>query len=759
MSSNTEKLNLLKVDPVADGEQYFNVDTMLNANWDKVDAFADQMSDKVDGDLLPRLNTAQTNTITFKPGTQTITVARDMPVNVTTLQGKMLLNLTGRSGGFEQLPGFFLNASGSLDTVNKVSGNSGLKVTITNNGTGIAGVPIYNPKLGTNGAKYLIRGAIKNGNLSGDGAYIQITDTVAYAVNNLPLIKTSEKFVNCFALYDGTKSNNNTISAYMAVKGQSGEYAYFDEVAVYEISNEEYIRLSSLTADEVASQYPYTEGLAGVKNPYAIRWTNSSKTDIASMLAFDTELLAPPVPTSDAERDRLEQGTDGQYYKTSVWNKIVLDGSLPWAFAQSWTGYKAVTWQDVPAPVSNTGYITKYNKAVLSQWLAGSGATSADSHVLDGTTSDLWITISAADSGWGDNYTPTNDEIKAYFYGWKMYDASTNATDGLGVYSRTDGNNKRWTPLASFDGTTYSGNISTTPISRPEVLIPSGYRLSRQITSYELVYKREKYVVEPVASEGTLNLVQNDNVIEIGTGLIVRETARPQLAGNYYWINGATNPSSVLNNRVQQFVYVYKNNRIDRWNYLGTSSFIEMLGLQQAQIAVSQFDIKAAYSVTYFDVKKSPSISFTISAPTNERAILNDLIRDVQQATRRVSAVELAKAEKTQISSPWIVPTLLNGWTAISGYRTGYRKIGNSNIVQMSGVLTNGATTVGTVLFYLPQGYRPVSSFVFTANSRNNSGSYNSITLDVRDSGAVLISFGTPYTGALTFEVTFEAEQ
>lgn len=38
MASYTEHLNLLKKDPVADGADTFNVDTMLNENWDKIDA-------------------------------------------------------------------------------------------------------------------------------------------------------------------------------------------------------------------------------------------------------------------------------------------------------------------------------------------------------------------------------------------------------------------------------------------------------------------------------------------------------------------------------------------------------------------------------------------------------------------------------------------------------------------------------------------------------------------------------------------------
>ena len=38
MASYTENLNLLKKDPVADGADTFNITTMLNDNWDKIDA-------------------------------------------------------------------------------------------------------------------------------------------------------------------------------------------------------------------------------------------------------------------------------------------------------------------------------------------------------------------------------------------------------------------------------------------------------------------------------------------------------------------------------------------------------------------------------------------------------------------------------------------------------------------------------------------------------------------------------------------------
>lgn len=40
MASYTENLNLLKKNPLTDGSDTFNIETMLNENWDKIDAFA-----------------------------------------------------------------------------------------------------------------------------------------------------------------------------------------------------------------------------------------------------------------------------------------------------------------------------------------------------------------------------------------------------------------------------------------------------------------------------------------------------------------------------------------------------------------------------------------------------------------------------------------------------------------------------------------------------------------------------------------------
>lgn len=51
MASNTENLNLLMKNPSTDGADTFNVQTMLNDNWDKIDQFAGSLDKKLAGQL------------------------------------------------------------------------------------------------------------------------------------------------------------------------------------------------------------------------------------------------------------------------------------------------------------------------------------------------------------------------------------------------------------------------------------------------------------------------------------------------------------------------------------------------------------------------------------------------------------------------------------------------------------------------------------------------------------------------------------
>ncbi|WP_322902961.1 hypothetical protein [Paenibacillus campi] len=722
MSSNTEQLNLLKVDPVTDSQQYFNVDTMLNANWDKVDEFAGQIADKVDGDLLPRLNTAATTELILKPGTQTITVARDTPFNFSGMSGRMLLNLLGRNGNCESLTGWTFSGTATLNTANVATGAASIQITSNSN----VGIMSRNVELKV-GATYILAASIKLGTAS--GAAVSVT-TIA----NGSLATSASDFTTSYMRFTATSSVHSIAVVTQATQGQT---AYVDAIRLYEISAAEYTQLGNMTGTDVEKVYPYTEGLAGVKNPYAIRWTSAAKTDVAAMLAFDTELLAAPVPASDAERDRLELGVDGQYYKTSVWNKIILDGSLPWVYTQSWTGYKAVAWLDVHSPLSNSGFITKYDKSVLSRWVAGSSATSADSHVLDGSTSDLWITISSADSGWGDNYNPNDNDVKAYFFGWKMYDTSI-SSDGSGIYNRTDGANKAW--ARRTNGVDGSGGYA-----EGTLIVPT--TPATNFSPYEIIYRRSSSVKVPVASEGAMSLIQGSNIIEVGSGLVLRESTKPLLypgsndryminftgyVGNDTFVNPfSKSPSSVLQ--------VYDNGLPTSFNTGVTTDKVTWKNGVYVD-RIDGYSPDKTYSVSYFQAGRFPVVDIQGRTCDNERAILNDLVRDIGQVTRRVSATELRKLEK-ESATPWIAPTCLNAWSSDKSNPVAYRR--KDGTVTFTGVVINGVTSNGTVIFRLPMGFKPLQEHHFSCYTYQISdGSYGSVEIVIRMNGDVVIGQG-----------------
>lgn len=69
MASNTTNLNLYKKDPIADKDQTFNITTMMNENWDKIDQNAGQTATQLAQDVL-NLNT-HTSNITDAHGVNT----------------------------------------------------------------------------------------------------------------------------------------------------------------------------------------------------------------------------------------------------------------------------------------------------------------------------------------------------------------------------------------------------------------------------------------------------------------------------------------------------------------------------------------------------------------------------------------------------------------------------------------------------------------------------------------------------------------
>ena len=124
-------------------------------------------------------------------------------------------------------------------------------------------------------------------------------------------------------------------------------------------------------------------------------------------------------------------------------------------------------------------------------------------------------------TGWGNNYLPTIDEIKAHLLGWIMTDDESDK-----IYERTDGLHKKWYRLWSGMGNkshisdTIADIVTDVTSNRvPMAMNPIGFR------PYKLYIKREKELTETVDIVGSLMISPLSN-IRISAGYIYNEAYR-----------------------------------------------------------------------------------------------------------------------------------------------------------------------------------------------------------------------------------------
>ncbi|MDH6673515.1 hypothetical protein M2277_004180 [Paenibacillus sp. LBL] len=426
-----------------------------------------------------------------------------------------------------------------------------------------------------------------------------------------------------------------------------------------------------------------------------------------SMLALQTDLYADPLTGANAD-EVFEK--DGQYFKLAKWKKVELDGSHDWRIEQtlSKSGMKRVICSEFMDGTSFGNYAAKYDGKILGE--IGS-VDIIDSFLNNRTNGLFYIVISNTDSGWGDNYTPTADEIKAYFMGWKMYDGSTNP-NGDGVYNRTDGLQKCWAKRA-LNGDFWGGVALNVPKDTyPEFIRDFGF--------YQLVYQLATSIVEPIVSEGMLTFNVGENQIEVGTGIVLRESAKPtyySANGNYY-INNTAVSGSLLKNKVSLILRVYRNGHVD--NSVKIENDANAYGKQHVRFLPSDFNQSAAYSATYLMLDKLPISPLTGSYAASEKTMLHELTDAVQKNATTVSVLMNKKADND--APGWITPTLLNGWVNFGGGNAAAGFIKTHGFVILKGTITAGAIANGTTILTLPEGYRPKERKLFVVYSSGNTG-------------------------------------
>jgi hypothetical protein len=345
--------------------------------------------------------------------------------------------------------------------------------------------------------------------------------------------------------------------------------------------------------------------------------------------------------------DVLTQVSATEWDVVRKFKDVVLDGTLGWVYSADFTGYKRVS---VPtsaiAPngyVSDSQKVVKYDGKIINNRSTIASMSGADEAVLNiSQSSAMHITLADSDTGWPDAWTGTEltqDWIKAYANGWKYTGTSDKAT--LTWVSVYNGANAPTQTLAYVSANRASGMTDA--------------------NAHLLTYQLANEVDEAVSLEFALNMHAGDNAFEFGEGAVLKEPANPKLSGGNYNINIDADSSTLLKNRVDKILVIYKNNKPDtKWKIVAKGGSYTSNG-ERAYIPEADFDKTAQYTVTSILLDKHEHtvnvVESELSYNTNLKTAFDRLVQDATDTQAEVDAIQwdierrLLKGEGERVES------------------------------------------------------------------------------------------------------------
>ncbi|WP_235621889.1 BppU family phage baseplate upper protein [Bacillus mycoides] len=305
---------------------------------------------------------------------------------------------------------------------------------------------------------------------------------------------------------------------------------------------------------------------------------------------------------------------DGQWKVMRKWEHDILLDPIkhPTGVYSNYSGYKRFGIN--PQPLINSGYmnvndgrfcVVKYDGRILQN---NGGYTSADQTSLQQSSDGgLKLTVANVDSGFGETYTPSTDEVSAYFNGWKVKNADAN------------GKPTAWVSLVDDQ------DAPTQTLAYVRANRAASY------TPYKLTYQLATPKIEVVQVEGDLVVDELTQVI-VDSGVVVREKANPKQFNKEYYINRGDNNATFLptrlKNRALRVLKVFKNGveetRVNRYADKTSPSY----GEECISIPEAIYDPSAEYTVTYLVLDKH---QFTTNT-TDVKVSYNQSVRSTTDA-------------------------------------------------------------------------------------------------------------------------------
>jgi len=429
------------------------------------------------------------------------------------------------------------------------------------------------------------------------------------------------------------------------------------------------------------------------------------------------------------------QEIDGASVLTRKIKDVVLDGSLAWVFHTVFGGtMHSISYPIVSMLPTTNNVAIKFDGKILKSGTVGT----VDIIDTTSTTGTLYVEIEDTDSGWGQTLTPSVAEMQAMMYGWKMNNGTFGTPyDGIGT--------KTWT---AWSATSNTGSVPVCPTT------PSIDITNKVYDYYQLHCTLATPTTEIVVPEGSLGLHEGANQVGLSEGVIVRESVVPSwYSPSSQWLinNKVTGTTgNLLKNRVSKIIAVYKNDVLDlTWTVRSGDGLAN--GIIDAYNTTANYDPTASYSVTYEVLDKylytTNALTATGTYDTNDHTVLGHTVEKVTDVETRVSVVERNFSRKQQ--GQWITPTLLNGWTGIIKYV----KDDFGWVSIQTGSLASGVTTVGTIMFSLPVGFRPAFNLAPIVYGYLGSG-----TVGVNTDGTITVGVNISNVW-LFLNIRFRAEQ
>ncbi|MGH1093450.1 hypothetical protein ACQVUB_28620, partial [Bacillus mycoides] len=280
---------------------------------------------------------------------------------------------------------------------------------------------------------------------------------------------------------------------------------------------------------------------------------------------------------------------DGQWKVLRKWERDILLDPIkhPTGVYSNYSGYKRFGIN--PQPLINSGYlnlndgrffVVKYDGKILQN---NNGYTSADQTSLQQSSDGgLKLTVANVDSGFSETYTPSTDEVSAYFNGWKVKNADSTGKPTAWI-SLVDGIDAPTQTLAFVKANRASNHAP-----------------------YKLTYQLATPQVKSGQVEGDL-VADGLTPVMVNSGVVVREKITPNNDGlGKYRINNLFKGGASFKFSPSRIIGIYKNGIDDtsNWQVMYSKDSGNLVGDVWAQILVNNYDPTAEYTVTYLVLDK-----------------------------------------------------------------------------------------------------------------------------------------------------------